>query len=118
MGSFAEKLERMVGVEGEDADVRRHHRAHRLLAEATAILRAGSTASHRAQAAEKALVACFGHNLNHNLELGDAYTEFARAANSVSFEADAVSATFARYLIILALARMGAGNAGASPPPG
>ena len=88
MSAFATKLARLASAEGEeDVDILRHHRATVLLAEAAATLRAGSSASHRAQAAEKMAIALSGSGI---VECHDFALEFVRAYKIFSsFAADA-----------------------------
>ena len=64
MSVWAAKLARVASAEGEkDVDILQNHRAYVLLAEAAAILREGSSASHRAQAAENIMTACSERSL-------------------------------------------------------
>ena len=105
MSAFAAKIARLASAEGEeDADILRHHRAHLLLAEAAAILRAGSSASHRAQAAEKMATAFSG---GLNADFRDLVDDFIRAYTSRSFAADAAdvgapAAAFVDYIDAIA----------------
>jgi hypothetical protein len=107
MSAWAAKLARLASAEGEeDVDILRHHRAHVLLAEAAAILRAGSSASFRARAAEK--IANVFSDVTILKFFGG---EYFLARNSSSFAADAAdvgeaAATFAKYLDVISLMRV------------
>jgi hypothetical protein len=109
MSAFAAKLARLASAEGEeDADILRHHRVNVLLAEAAAILRAGSSASHRAQAAEKIVDAVSDGII---LDCNEVSNELIRACTSSSFDADAAdvgeaAAALAQHLDIVVLMRL------------
>jgi hypothetical protein len=113
MSVWATKLARLASAEGEeDADILRHHRAHVLLAEAAAILRAGSSAPLRAQAAEKIMSATSG---GVTLEVRDVSYDLIRAYSSRSFATDAadvgaVAATLAQHLDAILLIRLTVGR--------
>jgi hypothetical protein len=100
MSVWAAKIARLASAEGEeDAGILQHHRAYVLLAEAAAILRAGSSARHRAQAAEKMLIALSTTSVLES----DVFHSYDRACGSSSFAADAAdvgatAATFMQYL--------------------
>jgi hypothetical protein len=116
MSVFAAKLARLASAEGEeDAGILRHHRAPLLLAQAAAILRAGSSASHRAQAAEKIISALSGHIVA--VGGGGGSLKLIRAVYSSSFDADAAdvgaaAATLAQDLDAISLMRMTTGCVG------
>ena len=113
MGVWADKIARMASAEGEtDADILRHHRAHLLLAAATAILEEGSTAGHRARAAEKIMAACSGPV---NLECTGVSRALAAAYNSISAAADDAevgpsAALLAQRLDVVSLTRVAGGG--------
>jgi hypothetical protein len=109
MSAFAAKIARLASAEGEeDVDILRQLRTQLVMAEAAAILRAGSSASLRAQAAEKIITACSGYLV---VEFNDIHDVFIRAYFSTSSAADAadvgaVAATCALYLEAIVLMRL------------
>jgi hypothetical protein len=99
----------MASAEGEeDVDILQHNCAYVLLAEAAAILRAGGSVSHRAQAAEKIIIACSGPV---TVECSEVSAKFLRDINSRPSAADAADVgaagvTFARYLDTISYLRV------------